>query len=77
MLHATLVVPSQGGSWRTAILSRVRQTLLPEGSCQLLAAGDWRLNGRRLSDDKQPAGLVDCTLRLNLPGLAGGMPPKM
>ena len=43
---------------------------------QELIRGDWRLDGLTIGELSDPVALSDRTLRLNHPGLLGGMPPK-
>ena len=73
ILSRTLVVPMGPGPWRDHLASRLRRTDLPQALQKQLASARWRLHGKRILDP--PAeDLVDQVLRLDVPGLLGGMP---
>ena len=76
LLSSTVVVPFGSGSWRENAKRSLLCTGLPESVCQELAAGLWRLDGTALATDVLAPSLVDTTLRITIPGLLGGMPPK-
>ena len=73
ILSRTLVVPIGLGPWRDQLASRLRCTNLPQALQKHLASASWRLHGKRIFEP--PAkDLVDQVLRLDVPGLLGGMP---
>jgi len=76
VLARTIVVPIQGAVWRADLLHRLQRTSLPEDLCRQRVDGDWRCNGRPVADMSSSASLLHCPLRLNFPGLVGGMQPK-
>ena len=76
LLSSPVVVPIGTGSWRESAKNRLLRTSLPERVCQELAAGLWRLDGKAIATDVLAPRLVDRTLRITIPGLRGGMPPK-
>ena len=73
ILSRTLVVTMGPGTWRDNLAFRLGRTDLPAGLQKHLVAANWRLHGKRIFN--VPAkDLVDQVLRLDMPGLLGGMP---
>ena len=72
----TLTVPIRTGAWRADMMQRLREANFPEPFLACLATTEARLHRVRLSDDFPSAQLVDEAVRLYMPGLLGGMPPK-
>ena len=76
ILGTTLTVPIRTGVWREDVKQRLLRTQLPEYLCLQLCVAEWRRDGRPLAAEHPAAKLIDITLRLAMPGLRGGMPPK-
>ena len=66
-------MPIGPGPWRDQLAARLRSTNLPQVLQIHLASASWRLHGKRISEPLAKD-LVDQVLRLDMPGVRGGMP---